>query len=157
MIRTATPEDMPAVLELVRELAIYEKAGHEVRTTVEQMVRDGFGEHPIFGCFVAEAQGKVVGTAIWYFRYSTWKGKRLWLEDIVVTQEHRGAGYGKQLFLEVLAHSLRENCTGVMWQVLDWNQPAIEFYEHHGSRLDGEWINCHLESAQIPGLLQSKS
>lgn len=157
MIRPANPKDVPAVLELVRELAIYERAEHEVRTTVEQMTRDGFGEQPVFGCLVAETEGKVVGTAIWYFRYSTWKGKRLWLEDIVVTKDHRGQGYGKELFLAVLGQSLEENCTGVMWQVLDWNKPAIEFYEHHGARLDGEWINCHLESDQIINLLRDKN
>lgn len=153
MIRPATSTDMPAVMSLIRELAEYEKAGHEVRNTVEQMVTDGFGEHPVFGCFVAEADGGIVGMAVYYFRYSTWKGKRLWLEDIVVTREHRGKGYGKDLFLRVLKHSLEQGCTGVMWQVLDWNEPAIGFYEKHGARFDDEWINCHLEADGIERLL----
>ncbi len=153
MIRTAAPDDVPAILDLIRELAEYEKSGHEVRNSVEQMLADGFGDKPIYGCFVAEVDRQIIGIAVYYFRYSTWKGKRLWLEDIIVTRDHRGKGFGKKLFLRVLQYSLEQDCTGVMWQVLNWNEPSIAFYKHHGARLDAEWINCHLEKEQIPNLL----
>lgn len=153
-LRHGTPEDVPRILELIRELAIYENAEHEVKATVEQMLTDGFGPKPVFDSLVAETDGLIVGIAVYYFRYSTWKGKRLWMEDLIVTQSHRGQGIGKKLFFRVMEESLAQHCTGMMWQVLDWNKPSIEFYEHHQARLDGEWINCHLEGAQIAGLLR---
>lgn len=157
VIRRAVKEDIPDLLKLVRELAVYEKAEHEVSNTPEMMLKDGFGANPVFGAFVAEATGAIVGIAIYYFRYSTWKGKRLYLEDIIVTETHRGQGIGKQLFERVMATVLDENCTGMMWQVLDWNEPAIGFYKEFGTRFDGEWINCHLEAGQIKGLIGTKS
>ena len=153
ILRHGTPDDVPQMLELVRELAIYEHAEHEVKTSVAQMLEDGFGQHPVYGSLVAEADGLIVGIAIYYFRYSTWKGKRLWMEDLIVTQSHRGRGIGKKLFFRVMEESIAQQCTGMMWQVLDWNKPSIEFYEHHQARLDGEWINCHLEQDQIYRLL----
>ncbi len=132
-------------MELVLELAEYEKAPHEVTNTLEMMERDGFGPQPVYGFFVAEFENEIIGISIYYFRYSTWKGKRLYLEDIIVTNKYRGKGVGKLLFEETIEKARQEECTGLMWQVLEWNQPAIEFYKKYQTKLDGEWINCHLD------------
>ena len=152
-IREGKKEDLPQALDLVKELALYEKAPHEVVNTVAMMEEDGFGKHPIFGFFVAENNNRIVGIAIYYWRYSTWKGKRLYLEDIVVTESERGNGIGKLLFDRTIQHTLDTNCSGMMWQVLDWNEPAINFYKKYNAKLDGEWINCGLEQDQIKKLL----
>ena len=152
-IRTGTKQDLPRVLELIKELALYERAPHEVTNTVGRMEKDGFGANPIYGLFVAENERGIVGISIYYWRYSTWKGKRLYLEDIIVTEKERGSGIGKLLFDRTMQHALDENCTGMMWQVLDWNEPAINFYKKYGSKLDGEWVNCNLERSQIQKLL----
>ncbi|MGE0770697.1 MAG: N-acetyltransferase family protein [Cyclobacteriaceae bacterium] len=151
-IRRGTKEDLPRVLELVKELAEYERAPEEVTNTLAMMEKDGFGDHPIFGFFVAVENGIIVGISLYYYRYSTWKGKRLYLEDIVVTESQRGKGIGKLLFDRTMQQSLDDDCTGMMWQVLEWNKPAINFYEKYGARLDGEWTNCHLERDQIANL-----
>ena len=153
IIRQGNRSDLPRVLELIKELALYEKAPHEVTNTVERMEQDGFGANPIYGLFVAEKNDRIVGISIYYWRYSTWKGKRLYLEDIVVTESERGKGTGKLLFDRTMQHALSENCTGMMWQVLEWNEPAINFYKKYGARLDDEWTNCTLEADQIRSLL----
>lgn len=155
IIRDGKKEDLPRVLALIRELAEYERAPHEVINTVEAMEHDGFGPEPVFGFFVAEYQGGIIGLSLYYWRYSTWKGKRLYLEDIIVTQAHRGNGAGKLLFDRTMRHALDQNCSGMMWQVLDWNEPAINFYKKYGANLAQEWINCNLEKAQIKALLAS--
>ncbi|HYG04391.1 MAG TPA: GNAT family N-acetyltransferase [Chryseosolibacter sp.] len=152
-IREGRKDDLPRVLELVRELAAYERALDEVTNSVEKMQDDGFGQNPIFGFFVAELNSVIIGLSLYYWRYSTWKGKRLYLEDIIVTESYRGKGMGKHLFDRTMQKALDENCSGMMWQVLDWNEPAIHFYKKYGAKLDGEWINCHLESDQIKTLL----
>jgi len=155
-IRTGTKQDLPRVLELVKELALYERAPHEVTNTVERMEKDGFGPNPIYGLFVAENARGIVGISIYYWRYSTWKGKRLYLEDIIVTEKERGSGIGKLLFDRTMQHALDEACTGMLWQVLDWNEPAINFYKkYYSAKLDGEWINCSLEADDIKRILQS--
>jgi GNAT superfamily N-acetyltransferase len=154
MIRKGKKEDLPQVLELIKELALYEKAPHEVVNTVERMEQDGFGSSPIYGLFVAEEEGRITGISIFYWRYSTWKGKRLYLEDIVVTESERGKGTGKLLFERTMQHSLDENCSGMMWQVLEWNEPAINFYKKYAAKMDDEWTNCTLEKEQIVGLLK---
>lgn len=156
-IRTGTKEDLPQVLSLVKELAEYENALHEVTNTVALMKQDAFGKEPIFGFFVADDENRIVGISVYYYRYSTWKGKRLYLEDIVVTSSQRGKGIGHLLFEETMRFALANNCTGMMWQVLDWNKPAIHFYEKYKARFDAEWINCHLEAAQIKDFLGSQS
>jgi GNAT superfamily N-acetyltransferase len=148
-IRKGKREDLPRVLELVKELAEFERAAHEVSNTVSKMEEDGFGENPVYGFFVAEVEGVIQGISLYYYRYSTWKGKRLYLEDIVVTEVQRGKGLGKKLFEITMKLALDEGCTGMMWQVLEWNTPAIDFYKKYNARLDGEWINCNLESDQI--------
>lgn len=144
-IRKGTPEDVPQVFALVQELALYERAPEQVTNTPEMMLKDGFGPEPIFGLFVAEVDGQIVGISLYYYRYSTWKGKRLYLEDLIVTESMRGYGLGKMLLDTTVQEAKDTNCTGVMWQVLDWNEPSIKFYERYGARLDGEWINCHLD------------
>ncbi|MDL5045524.1 GNAT family N-acetyltransferase [Oscillatoria amoena NRMC-F 0135] len=154
-IRNGNRRDLPRVLELIKELAEYERAPHEVINTVELMEQDGFGPNPIYGLFVAENEHGVVGTSIFYWRYSTWKGKRLYLEDIVVTERERGKGTGKLLFDRTLQQALDENCSGMMWQVLEWNEPAINFYKKfYNPKLDVEWINCSLEREQIEAILK---
>lgn len=154
-IREGKKEDLPHVLELIKELALYEKAPHEVTNTIEKMEEDGFGLNPIYGFFVAENEKEVVGLSLYYWRYSTWKGKRLYLEDIIVTEKERGSGIGKKLFDVTMQKAFDENCTGMMWQVLDWNKPAINFYKkYYNARLDGEWINCSLERSDIEKLLK---
>ena len=141
---------------MIKELAEYEKAPQEVTNTVELMEKDGFGDHPIFGFYVAAKGERIVGTSIFYFRYSTWKGKRLYLEDIIVTEQERGQGIGKKLFDVTMREAIKESCSGMTWQVLDWNESAINFYKkYYKSALDAEWINCHLESDQMVQLLES--
>ncbi len=148
-IRKGVKTDLPRVLELIKELALYEKALDQVSNTVSQMEEDGFGDSPIFGFFVAEREETIVGLSLYYFRYSTWKGKRLYLEDIIVTEKERGTGLGKQLVEKTMQFSIEEGCTGMMWQVLDWNEPAIKFYNKYNARIEDEWLNCHLELKQI--------
>jgi GNAT superfamily N-acetyltransferase len=152
-IRTGRKEDLTRTLELVKELAVFERAAHEVSNTVEQMEKDGFGPNPIFGFFLAEYESRIVGLSLYYWRYSTWKGKRLYLEDIIVTESARGKGIGKMLFNRTMQHALDENCSGMMWQVLDWNEPAINFYKKYGTAIVDEWMNCSLEREQIQKLL----
>lgn len=157
-IRKGEATDIPAMMRLVRELAEYEKAPNEVENTEARMLEDGFGENPIYGLIVAELNGEVVGISVYYFRYSTWKGKRLYLEDIVVTEKHRGNKIGKFLFEATMQASLDTHCSGMVWQVLDWNTPAIEFYKKYDSTFDGEWLNVSLNRSQVETQLnQSKA
>jgi GNAT superfamily N-acetyltransferase len=155
-IRKGVKGDLPRVLELIRELALYEKALDQVTNTIEQLETDGFGSNPIYGFFVAELDREIVGISLYYFRYSTWKGKRLYLEDIIVTEAQRGAGWGRLLFERTMQFSIDENCTGMMWQVLDWNESAIKFYKKYDSKIDDEWLNCHLERSQIESILTQR-
>jgi GNAT superfamily N-acetyltransferase len=154
MIRQGIRADIPSVLELVKELARYERALDEVTNTIEQMEKDGFGTNPLFGFFVAEDVGHIVGLSLYYYRYSTWKGKRLYLEDIIVTESVRGKGIGKALFERTMLKTIEDNCAGMTWQVLDWNEPSINFYKRYGAKLDGEWINGSLERRDIKLLLK---
>lgn len=142
-IRKATPEDMPKVLELITELAVYENAAEQVENTVEQLTEDGFGANPVFECIVAEEE-TVVGFALFYTSYSTWKGTCLYLEDLLVTESKRRAGIGKLLFDEVLQVAKDRGAKRFEWQVLDWNEPAINFYKKYNADLDPEWINGKL-------------
>ena len=155
IIRIGEKKDLPRVLELIKELATYEKAPHQVINTVALMEQDGFGANPIYGLFVAENENGIVGISLYYWRYSTWKGKRLYLEDIIVTEKERGSGIGKLLFDRTMQKALDENCSGMMWQVLEWNEPAINFYKKYGAKLDDEWTNCTLEVDQIKNLLRT--
>jgi len=144
-IRSATAKDVPDLLELVRELAIFEKAPNEVINTEEKMLEDGFGVNKLFDAFVAELNGEIIGLAITYYRYSTWKGKCLYLEDLIVTEKYRGIGAGQQLFTHCIDFGKENGCHKMIWQVLDWNKPALDFYTLYGADLDGEWINGSLD------------
>jgi GNAT superfamily N-acetyltransferase len=143
-IRKGTIQDLPHILNLIKELAAYEKAPHEVEVTVEQMENWGFGDDKIFDFFVAEKNGNIVGMALYYYKYSTWKGKCLFLEDIIVTESERRFGIGKLLFDEVAKVAKAEGVKRMEWQVLEWNQPAIQFYKKYNTNFDNEWINCKL-------------
>jgi GNAT superfamily N-acetyltransferase len=155
-IRVGRKEDLPRVLELIKELATFEKAPDAVINTVALMEKDGFGVKPVFGFFVAEKNNAIVGISLYYWRYSTWKGKRLYLEDLIVTESERGSGLGKLLFDRTMQLAVEEDCTGMMWQVLDWNEPAINFYKKYGTDLSQEWINCNLERDQIEKYFAAK-
>ena len=144
-IRRAVKEDCPRLLELVRELAVYEKAPHEVTVTLQHFEDSGFGENPVWWAFVAEADGIVEGFALYYIRYSTWKGQRMYLEDIIVTEKMRGKGLGKLLFDALIAETKEKKFSGMVWQVLEWNEPAINFYKkYYNASFDPEWINCSI-------------
>ena len=148
-IRKGVKSDLPSVLELIKELAVYEKALHEVEITLEQLEEDGFGEEPVFQFLVATENEQIVGLALYYFRYSTWKGKAIYLEDLVVKESHRGRGYGQKLLDAIVEEARQTGSKQVRWQVLDWNEPAINFYKKLGAHLDDEWINCTLTAKQI--------
>lgn len=148
-VRKGVKSDLLAALQLIKELASYENAPDEVIVTIEDMERDGFGEDPVFNFFVAEVDGGIVGIALYYVKYSTWKGKCIFLEDIIVTEQYRKQGVGKKLFDEVVKVSKELIVQRLEWQVLEWNEPAIRFYEKINSNLDKEWINCKLTREQI--------
>jgi GNAT superfamily N-acetyltransferase len=149
-IRRGTEADLTRVHELIVELAVYERAPDEVTNTLADMQRDGFGPAPIFGFFVAESAGQgVLGIALFYTAYSTWKGRMLYLEDLVVTEAARGTGIGKMLFDAVVAEARRTNAYRLKWQVLAWNEPAIGFYKYIGAHLDPEWLNGNLNAEQL--------
>ncbi|MHA4738656.1 GNAT family N-acetyltransferase [Dyadobacter sp. MSC1_007] len=141
--RQGAIEDIPAIFELVKELAIYERALNQVTNNIEKMTRD-YNEK-LFDFFVAEVDSKIIGLSLYYFRYSTWKGKRLYMEDIIVTEDMRGNGIGKILFDATVAAAKQTGCTGMLWQVLDWNTSAVGFYRKYGTNFDNEWINCSLD------------
>lgn len=144
-IREGRKEDLPKILELIKELAAYEKALDQVQNTVAQLEEDGFGPQPVYGFLVAEEENEIIGTSIYYYRYSTWKGKRMYLEDLVVSEEKRGQGAGKLLFEATLELGEKTKCSGMMWQVLDWNEPAINFYKKYKTQFDEEWVNCNID------------
>lgn len=148
-IRRGTENDVAAALGLVKELAEYEKAPNEVEVTLEEMLSWGFGRNKVFDFFVAEKNRRIVGLALYYYKYSTWKGKCMFLEDIIVTESERGNGIGKLLFDEIVEIAKAEKVRRLEWQVLEWNKPAINFYEKYNSVLDGEWINCKLTNHQL--------
>ena len=146
IIRRAERSDCERLMELVNELAVYERAPGEVTVTVEHFVESGFGPHPVWWAFVAEVDGYIEGFALYYIRYSTWKGQRLYLEDLIVTEKMRGKGLGKLLFERLLEEMKEKNFSGMVWQVLDWNEPGINFYKKYNASFDGSWINCSVES-----------
>jgi GNAT superfamily N-acetyltransferase len=149
IVRKSNEADMPQVLALIKELALYEKAPEAVINTVEDMIADGFGDRPVFFCDVAEVENRIVGIAVYFIKYSTWKGKVIYLDDIVVTEPMRGKGIGKKLFDHVAKESVKLNAKQLHWQVLDWNKPAINFYKKYSAEFDSEWINCRLSGEQL--------
>ncbi|TVR88008.1 MAG: GNAT family N-acetyltransferase [Spirochaetaceae bacterium] len=146
VIRDATEADIPAIYTLILELAEYEEALDRVENSEEGLRADGFGEQPMFHCFVAEEGSTVIGIALCYFRYSTWKGRYLYLEDLIVTKHRRGAGLGRLLLKRCIEYARSKGCRLLTWQVLDWNSSAIEFYKSLGAELQPEWVNCVLVS-----------
>lgn len=151
-IRCAVREDCPRMLELVEELATFERAPHEVTVTAQHFEESGFGPNPVYWAFVAEENGYVVAFALYYIRYSTWKGQRMYLEDILVTEAHRGKKIGQMLMDRLIAEAKEKNFNGITWQVLEWNEPAIKFYNKYEPVFDAEWINCSIEiKSSVPG------
>ncbi len=150
IIRRAVKEDCARILELIQELAEFEKAPQQVTVTLAHFEESGFGNNPVWWAFVAEeidetlASKTIQGFALYYIRYSTWKGQRMYLEDILVTEKMRGKQIGKQLFDRLIVESREKDLKGIVWQVLDWNEPAIEFYKKYSATFDSEWINCSI-------------
>lgn len=159
IIRRAKKEDCPRLLELVKELAEYEKAPDEVTVSLEHFTDSGFGAHPVWWAFVAESPGPtlnpsperretsshIVGCALYYIRFSTWKGQRMYLEDIIVSKDYRGKGIGKMLFERLMEEAKEKKLKGMVWQVLEWNEPAIHFYEKYNASFDNGWVNVTMD------------
>jgi GNAT superfamily N-acetyltransferase len=144
-IRKATREDCPRMMELVNELALYERAPHEVTVSHAHFEESGFSANPVWWAFVAEEEGTILGFALYYIRYSTWKGQKMYLEDILVTEHARSRGIGTMLMDTLIAEAREKNLAGLTWQVLDWNEPALNFYKKYTSRFDPEWVNVMLD------------
>ncbi|MBP9847826.1 MAG: GNAT family N-acetyltransferase [Flavobacterium sp.] len=153
IIRKALKKDMPCVLELIQELAIFEKEPDAVVVTVDDLVRDGFSEQPLFQCFVAEVENEIIGMALFYYRYSTWKGKTIHLEDLIVKESKRGTGAGFALYKEIIQQGKAENVRRIEWNVLDWNTPAIDFYEKSGAKVLGDWRVVHMDENGIKNFI----
>ena len=144
-VRRAKKEDCPRLLELIQELALYERAPQEVTVTLEHFTQSGFGDQPIWWAFVAEENGFIHGFALYYIRYSTWKGQAMYLEDILVTEKSRGKGIGKLLFDQLIEEARARQFKRIVWQVLEWNEPAINFYKKYQANLDPEWWNGSID------------
>lgn len=152
-IRKGRPQDMSAVLDLITELAIFEKEPDAVVITTEDLVRDGFSENPLFHTFVAEVNGDIIGVALYYYRFSTWKGKTIHLEDLIVKESKRGTGAGFALYSEIIKQGKKDNVRRIEWNVLDWNTPAIQFYEKSGAKVLNDWRVAHMDEAGIESFL----
>jgi len=148
-LRIAKKEDSPRLLELVNELPFLEKAPQEVTVTLQELEEAGFGTKPVWKAFVVEDDSVIVGFALYYVRYSTWKGCRLYLEDLLVTESHRGMGIGKLLFDRIIKETQEMGYSGMVWQVLDWNEPAIKFYKKYSPVIEGGWLNAALSKEQL--------
>lgn len=151
-LRVAKKEDCPRLLELVNELAVFEKAPEEVTVTLQEFEDAGFGEKPVWKAFVVETGDLIVGFALYYIRYSTWKGCRMYLEDLLITETMRGKGIGKLLFDRLIIEAKELGLNGMTWQVLDWNEPAIKFYKKYEAGIDAGWLNASLSKEQLSKL-----
>ncbi|WP_348797500.1 GNAT family N-acetyltransferase [Flavobacterium adhaerens] len=165
IIRKGQKKDMSGVLELIQELAVFEKEPDAVLITVEDLERDGFGEHPLFHVFVAEKENhsseseqpkEIVGIALYYYRYSTWKGKTIHLEDLVVKESERGTGLGYALYSEVIKQGQKDNVRRIEWAVLDWNTPAVQFYENSGAKVFDDWRVVQMDEEAINNFVANK-
>tara|TARA_B100000401_G_C52710198_1_gene673466 strand:+ start:450 stop:902 length:453 start_codon:yes stop_codon:yes gene_type:complete len=144
IIRKGVKKDIPQVLDLIKELAEFENAPDQVTNTIERLENDGFGNQPVYDLFVAESENKIIGMAITYFRYSTWKGKNLYIEDLIINKKFRREGIGIKIFEELKKFAKNTSCVGISLQVLDWNKIGINFYKKLNMKFDKEWINCNL-------------
>ena len=153
-LRKGKKDDMSAVLELIKELAVFEKEPDAVVVTVDDLVRDGFGESPLFHTFVAEMDSEIVGIALYYYRYSTWKGKTIHLEDLIVKEKMRGSGIGFALYSAIIHQGKKEHVRRVEWNVLDWNTPAIDFYKKSGAKVLNDWCVAQMDEAGIAAFCQ---
>jgi GNAT superfamily N-acetyltransferase len=155
-IRKGEKKDMKAVLELIQELATFEKEPDAVVVTVADLERDGFGNSPLFHTFVAEVDGRIVGTALYYYRYSTWKGKTIHLEDLIVKEEMRGSGLGFALYSKIIEQGKIDNVRRIEWAVLDWNTTAIDFYIKSGAKVLDDWRVAQMDENGIKEFLNRK-
>ncbi len=154
-IRKALVSDMPSVFNLIKELAVFENEPDAVHISVDTLIQHGFGNEPLFTCFVAEVNSSIIGMALVYFRFSTWEGKSLHLEDLIVSQKHRGKGYGKMLYNQVMHYAKSQNVNRVEWVVLDWNSDAIQFYERSGALLLKDWYLAQMDKTRLNNYIQS--
>ena len=154
IIRKGAPADMPAVLALIQELAVFEREPNAVVVTVADLVRDGFQENPLFYTFVAEVNGEIVGMALFYYRYSTWKGKTIHLEDLILKENYRKQGIGFALYQKVIETGSREGVRRIEWNVLDWNTSAINFYEKTGAKILNDWRVVQLDEIGIQDFIE---
>jgi len=153
IVRKGIPSDMPSVLELIKELATFEKEPDAVVISVDDLIRDGFAENPLFHTFVAEVDQQIIGIALYYYRYSTWKGKTIHLEDLIVKEDKRGTGAGFALYSEIIAQGKRDHVRRIEWNVLDWNTPAIEFYKKSGAKILADWDVVQMDENGIDNFL----
>jgi len=156
ILREAKKTDMKAVLFLIEELAEFEKESNAVEVTEDDLIRDGFGERPAFKAFVAEESNEIIGAALFYERYSTWKGRIIHLEDLIVKQEHRNKGIGKALYTKVLKYASDQKAKRVSWEVLDWNKVAIDFYEGTGAIIMDGWQVVHMNESSLTDFVNQK-
>lgn len=154
-IRKGIAEDMPSALKLIKELALFEKEPEAVVISAEDLIRDGFGNQPLFQTFVAENEGEIIGLALFYYRYSTWKGKTIHLEDLIVTENYRGKGIGIELYKKVLEQGYNEGVNRMEWNVLSWNTPAIDFYEKSGALVLDDWRVAQIDKQGIRNFIEN--
>ena len=146
---------MPDVLALINELAVFEKEPDAVVISTEDLVRDGFSENPLFHTFVAEVNEEIIGVALYYYRFSTWKWKTIHLEDLIVKENNRGTGAGFALYSEIIKQGKKDNVRRIEWNVLDWNKPAIDFYEKSGAKVLSDWRVVHMDENGIEAFLNN--
>ncbi len=154
LIKKAAKEDMPAVLKLIKELAVYEKEPDAVKISSETLIEEGLGEHPLFNCFVAVVDDTIVGIALTYFVFSTWRGRTLHLEDLIVTESQRGTGVGMALYKRVMQYGKEQGVAQVKWIVLNWNTPAIDFYIKTGAELHKDWYIAAMNNERLNAFLK---
>ena len=157
VVRKATKEDMPDVLELIKELAVFEKQPNAVQINIDTLVAEGFGNQPLFTCFVSLLEGQIVGMALCYFRFSTWKGRSVHLEDLIVKESKRGQGVGMALYKRVMEYAASFNVKRVEWVVLDWNTPAIKFYEKTGATILKDWYLAQFDQEGLSNFISPSS
>ena len=154
-VRLSTAIDMPQVLRLIKELAAFEKEPNAVKITVDTLIKEGFGKNPLFTCFVAEVEEEIVGMALVYDRFSTWKGRSVHLEDLIVSEKIRGTGVGKALYSKVIAYAAAQKVKRLEWVVLDWNEGAIKFYEKNGARMLKDWYIVQMDEEGIKNYMET--